>query len=135
MKPYHEAATGETFCKLDKTDILIEFENKAAFIGECKIWHGEKCFKMRFGRHLTTPHGVIRKCLSLSLTKQIVLFNLFCRKFGIGLIKTQYHTQPDTNVWNCKYHRKDMNEDVRLAILAFDLYVDKNQFRDARYEK
>ena len=37
--------TGETFRKKGKSDIHIMFENKAAFIGECKIWHGIKNFK------------------------------------------------------------------------------------------
>ncbi len=35
-------ATGETFRKKGKTDVAIEFENRAAFIAECKVWHGEK---------------------------------------------------------------------------------------------
>lgn len=35
-------ATGETFRKNGKTDISIEFENRAAFVAECKVWHGEQ---------------------------------------------------------------------------------------------
>ena len=35
-------ASGETFRKKGKTDIAIEFENRAAFIAECKVWHGKK---------------------------------------------------------------------------------------------
>lgn len=38
---YENMVTGETFRKRGKTDILIEFENQNAYIGECKIWHGE----------------------------------------------------------------------------------------------
>ena len=34
-------ATGETFRKKGKTDICIEYEDRAAFIGECKIWKGQ----------------------------------------------------------------------------------------------
>lgn len=37
------SATGETFNKKGKTDILIQDgEGNNAFIAECKIWHGEK---------------------------------------------------------------------------------------------
>ena len=43
------------------------------------------------------------------------------------------YTQPQANILKCKYHRKDMNVDIQLTILAFDLYVDKKQFKDARY--
>jgi len=35
-------AAGETFRKKGKTDILIEFENRAAFVAECKLWKGDK---------------------------------------------------------------------------------------------
>lgn len=42
---YLGTATGETFRNNGKTDINIEFENRAAFVGECKIWKGEKIFK------------------------------------------------------------------------------------------
>lgn len=35
-------ATGETFRKHGKTDIMIEEEDRSAFIAECKIWHGKK---------------------------------------------------------------------------------------------
>ncbi len=39
---YEGDATGETFRNQGKTDIRIEFNNRAAFVGECKIWRGEK---------------------------------------------------------------------------------------------
>jgi hypothetical protein len=35
-------ATGETFRKRGKTDIRIEFEDRAAFVAECKIWKGQR---------------------------------------------------------------------------------------------
>lgn len=35
-------ATGECFRKKGKTDILIERENRAAFIAECKVWKGKR---------------------------------------------------------------------------------------------
>lgn len=36
------SAGAETFRKKGKTDIAILFENKAAFVAECKLWRGEK---------------------------------------------------------------------------------------------
>lgn len=35
-------ATAETFRGSGKTDILIDWEDRAAFVGECKIWKGAK---------------------------------------------------------------------------------------------
>ena len=42
---YLGLATGETFRNNGKTDISIEFENRAAFVGECKVWKGDKIFQ------------------------------------------------------------------------------------------
>jgi hypothetical protein len=36
------SATGETFNKSGKTDILLRFNNSNVFIAECKFWHGQK---------------------------------------------------------------------------------------------
>lgn len=38
------AATGETFLGEGKTDILLRWHNRDAFIGECKFWKGGKLF-------------------------------------------------------------------------------------------
>ena len=35
-------ASGERFRRKGKTDICIEFANRAAFVGECKVWGGQK---------------------------------------------------------------------------------------------
>jgi hypothetical protein len=36
------AATGETFVKTGKTDILVSVEDRHVFVGECKWWDGQK---------------------------------------------------------------------------------------------
>ncbi|MET9225655.1 hypothetical protein [Lentzea sp. NPDC003310] len=41
---YRGLATGETFVGKGKTDILLRWQDRDAFIAECKIWHGEKRF-------------------------------------------------------------------------------------------
>ena len=38
------AATGETFNKVGKTDILIRYRNMTVFVAECKWWAGEKAY-------------------------------------------------------------------------------------------
>ncbi len=39
---YNGLANGEAFRKKGKTDICIEFENRAAFVAECKLWKGDQ---------------------------------------------------------------------------------------------
>ncbi|MCY7943917.1 hypothetical protein MOB93_18000 [Bacillus inaquosorum] len=41
---YEGSATGETFNKTGKTDILLRHDGNNAFVGECKFWKGEKSF-------------------------------------------------------------------------------------------
>jgi hypothetical protein len=41
---YEGCATGETFNRAGKTDILIREADRNAFIAECKFWHGQKQF-------------------------------------------------------------------------------------------
>lgn len=131
----YDAVTGETFRKIGKADIHIEFQNKAAFIGECKIWHGERLFR-----------SAIQQVLNYStwrdLKVSVIVFNKENRSFQHILSKIKIwvdanvisYTQPKANIWKCRYHRQDMNVDIQLSILAFDLYVDKSQFKDPRYE-
>lgn len=38
-------ANGECFRKKGKTDISIEYDNRAAFVAECKIWSGKQVLK------------------------------------------------------------------------------------------
>lgn len=136
LNTHYEAATGETFRKIGKTDIHIEFENKAAFIGECKIWHGDRLFQRAIQQ-------VINYSTWRDLKVSVIIFNKENQSFQTILSKveswavtnTTAYTKPQANVWKCKYHRQDMNVDIELTILAFDLYVDKRQFKDVRYEK
>ena len=37
-------AAGEVFRKKGKTDIRIEYDDRSAFVAECKVWRGEKEF-------------------------------------------------------------------------------------------
>ena len=134
LNTHYKEATGETFRKIGKTDILIEFENKAAFIGECKIWHGDHVFQ-----------GAIQQVLNYStwrdLKVSVIIFNKENRSFSAILSKintwvdthTKKYTRPQMNIWKCIFYRQDMNIDIQLTILAFDLYVDKSQFKDRRY--
>lgn len=136
LNTHYDSATGETFRKIGKTDIHIEFDNKAAFIGECKIWHGGKKFQ-------DAIQQVINYSTWRDLKVSVIVFNKENQSFQSILTKIQTWTEENTanfvkkeaNIWKCKYHRQDMNVDIQLTILAFDLYVDQSQFKDNRYNK
>ena len=42
---FEGSATGETFNKKGKTDILLKHGSEIAFIGECKVWRGSKKYE------------------------------------------------------------------------------------------
>lgn len=133
LNTHYYNATGETFRKIGKTDINIEFENKAAFIGECKIWHGEQLFQ-------DAIQQIINYSTWRDVKVSVIIFNKENKSFPMLLSKianwisdnTKAHAKEHDNFWKCKYHWQAMNVDMQLTILAFDLYVDKTQFSDPR---
>ena len=133
LNTHYSNATGETFRKIGKTDIHIEFENKAAFIGECKIWHGEKLFA-----------EAVQQLMNYSTWKDIkvsvIIFNKENQSFVGVLAKidswinanTKKSVRKKPNLWECDYYRTDMGVLVKMNIIVFDLYVDKTQIQDNR---
>lgn len=126
LNTHYENASGETFRKNGKTDINVLFETQAAFIGECKIWQGEKVFD-----------EAVHQLLSYSTWKDtkvtLVIFNKKNKDFRSILTKIEKwitenaksHTKISANRWDCIYHREEMNIDIKLHIVAFDLCVEK----------
>ncbi len=121
---YIQGATGESFRRSGKTDILIEFENKAAFIAECKIWHGEKMLE-----------GALQQLLKYKTWKDnklaLVLFNkensnfLSIRKTLQSWINGQAVNDPSKNTHGWQYKMKGIEEggesDIFLGI--YDFYL------------
>jgi hypothetical protein len=55
------SATGETFNKLGKTDILIRYKKRNVFVAECKFWSGQKSIRKLSIRSYRTLRGGIPK--------------------------------------------------------------------------
>ena len=121
---YKATATGETFRKGGKTDILIEFENNAAFIGECKIWHGEK-------RLDEAVHQVVGYSTWRDVKVSLIVFNKMNKSFKDILTSINdwvaansvSYSREVMNIWKCRFHRQDKDVDIDLTIMAFDLYL------------
>lgn len=121
---YENAVTGETFRKIGKTDIQVIFENKAAFIGECKIWHGIK----KFG-------DAIEQLFGYSTWKDsktaLILFNKKNKDFSAIRTaieewieeNTKQHKNRNGNMWECILYRSDINSDVKLTIALYDITI------------
>lgn len=120
LNTFYQNANGETFRKTGKTDILIEFENKAAFIGECKIWYGEKVLDEALKQVLGYATWIDTKLSLIIFNKVVKDFNVIRDKIlswakGNMVSVSEKHG----NEWNCKLRYE--NRDIQLTILAFDL--------------
>lgn len=121
---YENRTSGETFRRNGKTDIRVVFENKAAFIGECKIWHGIKKIE-----------DAVQQLFSYSTWRDVklalIVFNKDAKDFDSIRDKVQQwikdntknYTSMNGNIWNCVIHRQDSNADVSVAIALYDLTI------------
>ena len=121
---YINSTGGETFHREGKTDILIPFENKAAFIAECKVWHGIKRFE-----------DAVKQLFRYSTWKDVkvavILFNKNNKDF-LSVIKTLdnwvagntvKHNKKHKNCWQCVIHEKERNIDFMVTICIYDITI------------
>lgn len=110
---FDSMATGETFSKTGKTDIRIQFKNKAAYIAECKIWHGISEFKK-----------AIEQLFSYTTWKDIktslIIFNKDNKDFSsiIDKVKIELNTNElkinaseiSKNEWQCTFKKLQIHK-------------------------
>lgn len=124
---YDSLATGETFSKMGKTDIRIQFDNKAAFIAECKIWHGISEFNKAINQlfSYTTWRDV---------KTSLIIFNKDAKNFKaiLSKIKDDLENNPlcinikeiDLNNWQCTFKKNiESDEAIALNIIICDIYI------------
>lgn len=124
---YNALATGETFSKKGKTDIRIQFENKSAYIAECKIWHGISQFK-----------DAITQLFSYTTWRDIktslIIFNKEIRNFSsiLSKVKNELNDNPlklnvtelSKNEWQCTFKRSiDSSEKIELHVIICDISI------------
>lgn len=119
---YENSVTGETFRKSGKTDILVTFDNKAAFVGECKIWHGLKPFSDAINQLFSYSTWKDTKTALIVFNKHNKDFNAIRRNVESWIKdSTKRYTLINGNTWECIIHRDDKNTDVRVAIALYDI--------------
>ena len=125
---YKGAATGETFRRHGKTDICIEQENRAAFVGECKIWSGPKNAKkaiVQLDNYLTW-----RDC------KTSLIFFVRNKNY-MSILETAEKTlrsfekmksvyAVDKNEFKCFFHSEsNPGQIIEMRVMLFNLYCNK----------
>jgi len=126
LEPNFEgSATGETFNKTGKTDILLRYEGTNVFIAECKFWRGEKAY-------LRTVDQLLRYLTWRDSKAAIVLFVAnkdFTSVLNIVKKATPTHSnylrtygEHDETWLRYGFHLEgDPNREVKIAIMLYHI--------------
>ncbi len=128
---YQGDATGETFRRHGKTDIRIEDKERAAFVGECKVWRGAKELSEAVDQLLS--YLTWRDCKAA-----LVIFN----KHVAGFAEIQKKVPDILNSHDCCLRsvesghagewrfilrsKEDQDRHITIHVFLFNLYVSKN---------
>lgn len=122
---YNSSATGETFSKRGKTDIRIQFENKSAYIAECKIWHGISQFRNAIDQLFSYATWRDIKTSLIVFNKEIKDFSSIIDKIKNELENNSLKmkvSEISKNEWQCTFKRSlDSQELIELHIILCDI--------------
>ena len=122
---YDEGVTAETFSKSGKTDIHILFDNKSAYIAECKVWHGEKGMDDALKQLFSYTTWRYSKTSLIIFNKNNKDFKSILVKLE-ALLKTRGVQQKSANMpneWLYNFKKNDSENDIiTVHIVIFDLY-------------
>lgn len=122
---YEGQATGETFNYEGKTDILIRSEGKNIFIAECKYWGGPKKLNETINQLLgytswrDTKVAVIVFNRNKDFTR--VLDSIRSTTEEHPNYKRELNQRSETSFRFIFSHRDDMNREMTLTVMAFDV--------------
>ena len=110
---------------MGKTDIRIQFENKAAFIAECKIWHGISEFNKAINQLFSYTTWRDVKTTLIIFNKDNKNFKSILTKVKDNLEKNQLCitiNELDLNNWQCTFKKcVDSEETIELNIILCDI--------------
>jgi hypothetical protein len=122
LEPRFGNATGETFNKKGKTDILIRYQNSNVFVAECKFWKGQQKYletiDQLFG-YLTWRDSKAAVILFVRNQEMSSVLHTIEEVSSthpnyLGLVDKEHETW-----YNYRFHiQGDRNREVKLAILA-----------------
>lgn len=124
-------ATSETFRKKGKTDILIEAQNRAAFVAECKIWKGERTLLEAISQLLSYLTWRDVKTSLVVFNKAVAGFKSLQTKMGATL-RTQANVLDvqeltEATEWRVRLRSQDDPERaVLLHVFLFNLFISQS---------
>lgn len=124
---YQGTATGETFNKTGKTDIYIPFESKAAYIAECKIWHGNKKFLEAIDQLCGYTTWRDTKTSLIIFNKENKDFTTLLSSINETLStfeRCKNINRLKQNEWQGFFRKENESTDlIKINIVVYDLYI------------
>lgn len=120
---HYDNPTGETFRNKGKTDIHIPFEGHAAYIAECKIWHGQKKFLAAIKQLFDYTTWRDTKVRVIVFNKDTMNFETVLNSIqdSLGMISVR-EDRPKHSQWYCLIQNKDDERIMHVTVQAFDLH-------------
>ena len=122
---YEGQATGETFNYEGKTDILIRADGKNIFIGECKFWTGPSGMSDAIDQLLCYTSWRDTKTALLIFNRDRNMSTVLDKIPGVvkkhSNYKRELRYEPETGFRYILGHRDDLNREIMLTVLAFDV--------------
>ncbi len=109
------SATGETFNKSGKTDILLRHQNHNIFVAECKIWRGKKSF----------VNGIDQLLGYLTVRDSKVALIFFVRNKAFSSVLKE--AQAELNAHKCFVSLKHESQDGAYSEAIFHLPDDEDR--------
>ena len=127
---YYGLANGEAFRKKGKTDICIEFENRAAFVAECKLWKGDQKISEAVDQLLGYLTWRDCKTALVVFNKDVAGFVQLQQKMQKILESQKYFIRSagayNTGEWRAVYRSiDDPDRLITVHVFLFNLFVGK----------
>lgn len=124
---YEGNATGETFRNKGKTDICIEWKNRAAFVAECKVWTGPKAVE----RAVNQLDGYLtwRDCktaLIYFVRRKDFMQTLEAAEKALRSIEYMRSVSAvDKNEFECLFTSKsNLGQTIKMRVMLFNLFCE-----------
>ena len=124
LEPRFEgAATGETFNKKGKTDILVRYQGSNVFVAECKFWDGQKQFLESIDQLLGYLTWRDSKTALVTFVRNKDFSSVLTTVEEVLPNHPNYlrHVGKHEKTWfDCRFHLTgDRNREMKVAVMLF----------------
>ena len=123
LNTHYENATGESFRNHGKTDIYIPFDDHAAYIAECKCWHGRKAFLRAIEQLFSYTTWRDTKVSVIVFNKTTANYEHVLNEIDGALSERAISVlRPKPSCWTCKIQNEQDERVMHVTVQAFNLY-------------